>query len=105
MFGAIVPYRTRGIWVTKSHVMLLQGASLFFGLSVAGGWLTGRILRQGHLLEIPENVQSLVEQSQMQKQLIIIKEDNVILTKTSLISKVIFSFVRQCGNCGIDIYK
>ena len=71
------------------------GCLLFFGLSVAGGKLIARILRQGHLLDIPENVQSFVEQNQMQKQLIIIKNDNVVLTKTS---PVIFLLVRQCGN-------
>ena len=36
LFGANVPYRTRGIWVTKSHAMLLQGPSCFRPLSGRG---------------------------------------------------------------------
>ena len=72
-----------GAYESRNLMRCCSRGLLVFGLSVAGGWLIGRILRQGYLLEIPGNVQSFVEQSQMQKQLIIIKNDNVILTKTS----------------------
>ena len=75
LFGVNVPYRTRGI--IMSHEISCDaapGCLLVFRPLSGRGWLIGRILRQGHLLEIPENVQSIVEESQMQKQLIIIKK-------------------------------
>ena len=95
LFGVNVPYRTRGI--IMSHEISCDAAP---GCLLVFRPLSGRgVIHWTH-----SKTRSLAGNPQKCSKLRWTKS-NAKTTNNSLVSKVIFWFVRQCRNCGIGSYK